>query len=113
VGRSAIQGIYLRDFSTSSAVRQAVDRIRPDFVFVDGDHSLRGALADHLLVREHARIIVHHDVCSQVCPETTFLWEALKKLESHEFDFVEFVDQYPSVTGQFLGIGVMKRKLLS
>jgi hypothetical protein len=90
-----------------------VDRIRPDFVFIDGDHSLRGALADHLLVREHARIIVHHDICSDACPDTTFLWEALKRLESHEFDFVEFVNQYPSVTGQFLGIGAMKRKVLS
>ncbi len=112
-GRSAIQGTYIRDFSTSAPVRQAVDRIRPDFVFIDGDHSLRGALADHLLVREHARIIVHHDVCSRACPDTTFLWEALKRLESREFDFAEFANQYPSVTGQFLGIGVMKRKLLS
>ena len=112
-GRSPIQATYLCDFSTSSAVSQAVDRIRPDFVFIDGDHGLRGALADHMLVRKHARIIVHHDVFSQACPDTTFLWEALKKLEAHEFESVEFVSQYPSVKGNFLGIGAMKRKMLS
>jgi hypothetical protein len=39
--QSPIQASYLRDFSTSAAVRQAVDRIRPDFVFIDGDHDLR------------------------------------------------------------------------
>jgi hypothetical protein len=108
--QSPIQGTYLCEFSTSATVRRAVDRIRPDFVFIDGDHSLRGALADHLLVRDYARIIVHHDVYSQACPDTTFLWETLRRLESHEFDFVEFVNQYSSVAGQFLGIGVMKRK---
>jgi hypothetical protein len=71
---------------------------------------LRGAFADHILVRKHARIVVHHDVCSQACPDTTFLWEALKKLEAHDFDVFEFVSQYPSVKGNLLGIGAMKRK---
>jgi hypothetical protein len=54
--QSPIQATYLCDFSTSSAVRQAVDRIRPDFVFIDGDHELRGAFADHMLAGKHARI---------------------------------------------------------
>jgi hypothetical protein len=111
--RSQIQATYLCEFSTSSAARQAADRIRPDFVFIDGDHGLRGALADHMLVRQHARTIVHHDVCSQACPDTRFLWHVLKTLEAHEFEFFEFVNQYPSVKGDFLGIGAMKRKMLS
>jgi hypothetical protein len=113
VGLPPIQATYLCGFSTSSAVRQAVDRIRPDLVFIDGDHGLRGVLADHMLNRNCARIVVHHDVCSQACPDTTFLWESLKVLEAHEFDFFDFVSQYPSVKGKFLGIGVMKRKILS
>lgn len=111
LGQSSIQTIYVRDLSTSILVKEMVDRIHPDFVFIDGDHSLRGVLGDHMLVREHARIIAHHDVCSQACPDTTFLWESLKKLEILEFDFFDFIDQYPSCKGNFLGIGVMKRKL--
>ena len=110
-GRSPIEATYLCDFSTTPEVRQTVGRIRPDFVFIDGSHRLQGALADHMMVREIARIIVHHDVCSQACPDTTFLWETLKKLEAHEFEFFDFVSQYPSVQGNFLGIGVMKRRM--
>jgi hypothetical protein len=112
-GQSFIEATYIRDFSTSLATKQDVDRIRPDFVFIDADHSLRGAFGDHMLVRKHAKIITHHDVCSQACLDTTFLWEALKKLEVHEFDFFDFVSQYPSVKGNFLGIGAMKRKMPS
>jgi len=105
-----IQANYLREFSTSPLVKQEIDRLRPDFVFIDGDHTLRGALADHLLVRNHARIIAHHDIWSQACPDTTFLWQTLKALETGSFDFAEFVEQYPSVGGNFFGIGAMKRR---
>lgn len=101
---------YIQDYSTSQEVARAVAAIRPDMVFIDGDHSLRGALADHMLVREHARIIAHHDIHSQAWPDTTFLWETLKTLEAPAFDFAEFVDQYPSVGGRFLGIGAMIRR---
>jgi hypothetical protein len=111
--RSPVQATYLCDLSTSLAVAGEADRIHPDFVFIDGDHGLRGALTDHMLARNYARIIVHHDVCSQACPDTTFLWEVLKTLEAHEFDFFDFVSQYPSVKGNFLGMGAMKRKVMS
>ena len=109
-GRPAVQATYVRDLSTSAAVRELVNRLRPDFVFIDADHRLRGVFSDHMLVRNHAQIIVHHDVCSDRCVDTTFLWNSLKKLEAHEFDFFEFVSQYSSVKGNFLGIGAMKRK---
>jgi hypothetical protein len=109
--RPPIQATYVRDFSTSQAAREIANKVSPDLVFIDGDHRLRGALADHMLVREKARIVVHHDVCSDACPDTTFLWETLKKLEAHEFEFFDFVSQYPSVKGNFLGIGAMKRKM--
>jgi hypothetical protein len=105
-----IQTGYIRDFSTSAAVAQAVDAIRPDMVFIDADHSLRGALGDHMLVRGHARIIAHHDIHSQAWPDTTLLWETLKVLEAGTFAFAEFTDQYPSVEGTFLGIGAMVRR---
>jgi hypothetical protein len=101
-GHPPVEATYFCDLSTSLAVREAVERICPGLVFIDGNHELRGALSDHMLVRPYTRIIVHHDVCSQSCLDTAFLWETLKKLEAHEFDFVEFVDQYPSVKAYFL-----------
>jgi hypothetical protein len=104
-----VQGIFLKDLSTSPAVKEKVHSIKPDFVFVDGDHTLQGALLDHMLAREHAQIVVHHDICSQACPGTTLLWSVLKDLETGQFGATEFVRQYPSVEGNFLGIGVLKR----
>ena len=108
-GASAIEPLYLRALSTSDEARQVVERIRPDFVFIDGDHTLEGALSDHMLVRDNADIIVHHDVHSSVCPGTTQLWATLKRLERYEFEAVEFIAQYGSVPSNFLGIGALKR----
>ena len=105
-----IEPVYLQAYSTSPLVGAHVDRLKPDFVFIDGDHSLRGAMQDHLLVRSHASIILHHDIHSQACPDTTLLWKALKEFEAPGFDAFEFTSQYPSVNGSFLGIAAMKRR---
>lgn len=61
-------------------------------------------------MRYHASIIVHPDIHSQACPDTTLLWKALKEFEAPVFDAFEFASQYPSVNGSFLGIGAMKRR---
>ena len=100
---------YISSLSGSPEVTEAFAGVPPGIVFIDGDHFLRGAFADHLLARRRARIIVHHDIHSDPCPDTTFLWNALKEMEP-EFEFTEFIDQYPSVQGGFLGIGVMRRR---
>jgi hypothetical protein len=101
---------YIRDFSTSQDVKNIVASANPDMVFIDGDHSMTGVLSDHMMVRDFAKIIVHHDINSHSCPDTTQLWAALRKFEVHEFDFFEFDQQYSSVKGNFLGIGAMKRR---
>jgi len=109
-GRLPPELMYAQALSTSVRVRQLVDQVRPDSVFVDGDHRLGGALADHMMARQYARIVVHHDVHSQACPATTFLWSVLKTLEASVFEAVEFIDQYDSVPGNFLGIGALRRR---
>jgi cephalosporin hydroxylase len=108
--RQGIKYEFIKDYSTSHAVRSLFTKHNPDFVLIDGDHSMRGALADHMLVRDSAEIIVHHDISSDACPDTTALWQALKELEAAGFTATEFTDQYPSVDGSFLGIGALKRK---
>lgn len=109
-GTKPISTRYIQAFSTAPAVKDIIAQERPDFVFVDGDHTLQGALKDHLLVRDVANVIVHHDINSVSCPDTTLLWQALQAMERDHFDFESFVDRYPSVGQPFLGIGVMKRK---
>lgn len=101
---------YIEDLSTSPESILMLKEHGTDLVFIDGDHSLRGALTDHMNVREHAKWIVHHDITSDACPDTRFLWSSLKELEKDRFNSYEFTKQYPSVNGQFLGIGVLKRK---
>jgi cephalosporin hydroxylase len=101
---------FIKDLSTSNTVQNLFKTKRPDFVFIDGDHRLMGALADHMLARQYASIIVHHDIASDACPETTALWNALKELEATLFTATDFTDQYPSVNGSFLGIGALKKK---
>ncbi len=100
---------FVKDLSSSPVVRSLFESTQPSFVFIDGDHSMNGALSDHMLARKSADIIVHHDIASDACPESTTLWQYLKELESRRFDHFEFIDQYTSVQGSFLGIGALKR----
>jgi cephalosporin hydroxylase len=106
---SSIPILYYQGFSNSDDFKTYHSNSRPDMVFVDGDHSMFGVMNDHLLVRETAKIIVHHDVVSVQCPDTTLFWNYVKNAES-EFSYAEFLDQYESVNGSFLGIGVLRRK---
>ena len=104
-------------------------------VFVDGNHKYGVALSDHRLADEAgARYIAHHDIVSQAC-DTRILWPRLVANDSHalakhahpstasgsaaaglaaasyarRFRAHEFVQQYRSVRGTFLGIGVLTR----
>ena len=104
---------FIKDFSSGQSVKDMFRQLGPDFVFIDGDHSLKGALADHMLARKCAKILVHHDISSDACPDTTDLWSALKELEAECFTVHDFTDQYLSVKGSYLGIGALKRKARS
>lgn len=108
--RSNIEHRYLRNLSTDDIVRKSIADCKPDFVFIDGDHSFGGALNDHQMIMDDANIIVHHDIASTACPEIAKLWKHLRFKNSDRFEFDEFTQQYASVGKEFLGIGVMKRK---
>jgi cephalosporin hydroxylase len=97
---------YFKGSSTSVDFKNLLNKIRPDITLIDGDHSIKGALADHMLIRQFSRIIVHHDICSDTCPESTLLWNSLKQLESG-MNFYEFNEQYSSLKGNYFGIGVL------
>lgn len=106
--QSPIQLAYLKNSSLTQTSAALFQNMRPDFVFIDGDHTIPVALYEHMLVRDFARYIVHHDVASDVC-ETRHLWGWLKRLESTTFDCEEFVQQYASVPGSYIGFGVLSR----
>ena len=99
---------YIQEYS------ERLEKMRPDLnhfdcVFIDGDHSLEGCLADfEMALRMKARIIIIHDIVSHACPGVVEAWQRIKT--ENECSFFEFTNQHESVnleTGkQFLGIGV-------
>jgi len=101
-----IEIIYFKGSSTSDEFIKLAEMYKPDISLIDGDHSIAGALKDHMLMRRFSKIIVHHDICSDTCPESTLLWNSLKELES-EKKHIEFIEQYQSLKGNYFGIGVL------
>lgn len=105
---SEVPVIYINKLSTSSDFVEFSRQAGADMVFIDGDHSMKGVMFDHLLVRNKANIIIHHDIRSVSCPDTGLFWNYLKQAET-DYDAFEFTNQYKSVGGSFLGIGVLRR----
>lgn len=101
---------YLRQDSHDLSTKNWVRTHKPDMVFIDGEHSIQAALHDHLLIQASANVIVHHDVSSDSLPHLHFLFEALRYLTRLEFESWRFDDQYDSVNGNYLGIGLMVRR---
>lgn len=80
-------------------------------VLIDGDHSLGACLRDFLTVKNHARLVALHDICSSVCPGVVQVWNTIK-ITHPQRNLVEFVDQYRDVTERtvqtYLGMGVVR-----
>lgn len=99
---------YLQMLSTSRQFLDYARGAKPEVVFIDGDHRMAGVMTDHANARKYAQIIVHHDVSSDACRDTTVFWQYLKLAEDR-FEAFDFTEQYESVQGKFLGIGALRR----
>jgi hypothetical protein len=89
-----------RDFATSSRCPATID-----LLFVDGDHSYEGVKADFEALGPRSRVVVFHDIVSDACPGVVRFWREI--VDAFPGRTAEFVDQYDSVVGSFLGIGVL------
>jgi hypothetical protein len=100
-----------------SALRRNMIPSVVDLVLIDGDHGYAGCNADYDMVKLFANIIVFHDIVNDDCSGVVEIWHGLKNFYplSEEFDFYEFIDQYPEChqrqKKRYLGIGVMVRKV--
>lgn len=92
--------------SLSQEYKEYVVNNHFNLAFIDGDHSYEGVKADAENLRPFCDIQVFHDISSDECPGVSRYWEELKKTLSDVYVFYEFTDQYDSVNGSFLGIGV-------
>jgi hypothetical protein len=106
---SGFEIIYFQGSSISEEFTHLIKEKKPEISFIDGDHKMFGVLQDHILVREHSSVIVHHDITSDTCDDVTLLWNSFKKLEK-DMNAVEFTEQYPEIRGKYFGIGVLYKK---
>jgi hypothetical protein len=100
-------GTFIKMNSMSQEFSEYIASKQFDLVLIDGDHTYEGAKSDYLLVKDHAKIIVFHDITSVACPGVMKIWNEIK----HEYDFHEFTQQYHEVPSSFLGIGVAVKKV--
>lgn len=101
---------YRQQDSQSKAFSQWVSKQFFDCIFVDGDHSYEGVKRDAESTIQRCNIQVFHDISSDSCSDVGIYWQEHKTSHNATHGFVEFVDQYDSVQGSFLGIGVAYRK---
>jgi len=79
-------------------------------VLIDGDHSYDAVKSDSEKTFERSNIQVFHDTFSDACQGVVEYWAEYKVQNGTTHDFYEFTEQYESVSGNFLGIGVAVRK---
>jgi hypothetical protein len=102
--------VYLRMDSHDERVESYVANSRPDTVLIDGEHSVQAALHDHMLFEAVSDRIIHHDIASDALPHLAFFYESIATLGADRWSSKVFDHQYESVTGSFLGIGLLERK---
>ena len=100
---------YHQCLSTDTTFSALLDAEKPDFVFIDGDHTMRGVMHDFDVCSRHADHIAFHDVRSDGCVDTTLFWSFLQH-HATKYESCDFVEQYDSVKGGFMGIGVLTRR---
>lgn len=101
---------YLHMNSFSQDFKNMCNTIKPEFAFIDGDHGYAGVKNDYQIFEnlEETKYLVFHDITNDTCPDVARVWKEVK--DTNRFDMLEFTDQYDSVRGTFLGIGLAIRK---
>jgi cephalosporin hydroxylase len=95
--------IYIRNNSANLNKENVQNKI--DLILIDGDHSYNGVKVDFERSLQYSpKYVVFHDIVSDVCPGVVQFWNEIKK----DYKYYEFIEQYESVDGSFLGIGLIE-----
>lgn len=90
---------------TSHVLDRSMINQNVDLVLIDGDHSYEGLKKDFEVVKQfNPKYISFHDIASDACPGVVQFWNEIKQNHKH----YEFINQYDSVEGNFLGIGLIE-----
>lgn len=101
---------FLKMNTRSEAFKGYMRQNHFDLVLIDGDHAYEGCKNDFDAVKDSADMLAFHDIEESACPGVARVWNDLRKSGSSEYDFYEFRDQYSSVKGRWLGIGLAVKK---
>ncbi len=110
-GDDRLEVRYEKEYSTSAAAKNLILNLRPDFVFIDGDHRYEGVSHDYELVRGQAKMLMFHDICASAWPGVGRLWREVLAQNPQNHSAVEFTKQYQSGDGGGMGLGVVKMRL--
>jgi len=76
-----------------------------DLILIDGDHSYNGVKIDFERSLQYSpKYVVFHDIKSNACGGVVKFWNEIKNNYTHH----EFIEQYESVNGSYLGIGLIE-----
>jgi hypothetical protein len=101
---------FFRVDSISEEFKNFINNSFFDLIFIDGNHSYPYVKNDFNLTVNKTNMLVFHDICSDACPGVYQAWNEAKIYCKDTHKAYEFTDQYLSVAGKFLGIGVLVRK---
>lgn len=101
---------FIKINSGSDIFKEFISNNFFDLIFIDGDHSYNFVKSDAETTRDYCNIQVFHDTVNDACPGVGVYWNELKQSHKDVYSFYDFIDQYNSVDGNYLGIGVAIRK---
>ena len=101
---------YWKINSQSNDFKNFIKEKHFSLILIDGDHTYDGVKNDAEACLDHGEIIVFHDITSISCPGTSKYWIDFKNQYNEMFNFYEFIEQYPSIRSNFLGIGCAVKK---
>jgi len=76
-----------------------------DLILIDADHSYDAVKKDLEVAKQfNPKYVVFHDITNDICMGVTQFWNEIK----NEYTHYEYIEQYDSVVGNYLGIGLIE-----
>lgn len=94
---------YIQESSSNLTTSNTCKQI--DLILIDAEHSYNAVKNDLEIAKQfNPKYVVFHDITNVVCPGVGQFWNEIK----NDYRHYEFIEQYDSVVGSYLGIGLIE-----